>query len=219
MHRAILDGHRNRRGGRRTVEHAVSAALAALVLVNVPVVLSAQHTGAASASTTIVPPPEAAQFSFLVGQWEVSAKPKATTLAQRVHGVRPLLGTWKAWRALDGWGLEDELRLTDASGNPLLLQHTVRFYDRTARRWTNSAIDVYKGVSSQTTAERRGADVIVSGRGTDEEGRPYISRGTFTKVTASAFTYRLDRSTDSGKSWTEGVLVIDAKRVAAAAPR
>ena len=219
MQHAISKDTRNRQHTGRSFRRTFRSVVALLVAVNAPAVLWAQHAGAASASTTLVPPPEATQFNFLVGQWEVSAKPKATTLGQRVHGVRPLLGTWKAWRALDGWGLEDELRLTDASGNPLLLQHTVRLYDRTARRWTNAAIDVYKGVHLQTTAERRGADVIVSGRGTDEEGRPYISRGAFTKVTASAFTYRLDRSLDNGKTWTEGVLVIEAKRVAAAAPR
>jgi hypothetical protein len=194
-------------------------ALVLSLLVNAPGAALGQHAGGANGTTALVAPPEATQFNFLIGQWEVSAKPKATTLGQRVHGVRPLLGTWKAWRALDGWGLEDELRLTDASGNPLLLQHTVRFYDRTARRWTNASIDVYKGVSTQTTAERRGADLVVSGRGTDEEGRAYISRGTFSKVTTAGFTYRLDRSTDNGKGWTEGVLVIDAKRVAASAPR
>jgi hypothetical protein len=197
----------------------IPTALALFFVVSIPVAVSGQHPGASNGAAALVAPPEATQFNFLIGQWEVSAKPKATTLGQRVHGVRPLLGTWKAWRALDGWGLEDELRLTDGSGNPLLLQHTMRFYDRTVRRWTNASIDVYKGVSTQTTAERRGADLVVSGRGTDEEGRAYIARGTFSKVTASGFTYRLDRSTDSGKSWTEGVLVIEAKRVAASAPR
>lgn len=201
------------------MSRVMPTALVLLLIVSVPGVVSGQHAGASNGATTLVAPPEATQFNFLIGQWEVSAKPKATTLGQRVHGVRPLLGTWKAWRALDGWGLEDELRLTDASGNPLLLQHTVRFYDRAARHWANSAIDVYKGIRTQTTAERRGTDLIVSGRGTDEEGRAYISRGTFSKVTTSGFTYRLDRSTDGGKSWTEGVLVIEAKRVAASAPR
>jgi hypothetical protein len=203
----------------RRLTRVMAAALVLLPIVSAPRLMSGQHSGVSNAATAPVAPPEASQFSFLIGQWDVSAKPKATTLGQRIHGVRALLGTWKAWRALDGWGLEDELRLTDASGNPLLLQHTVRFYDRTARRWTNSSIDVYKGVSTQTSAERRGTELVVSGRGTDEEGRAYISRGTFSKVTASGFTYRLDRSSDNGKSWTEGVLVIEGKRVATSAPR
>ncbi|MCC6243108.1 MAG: hypothetical protein IT353_09720 [Gemmatimonadaceae bacterium] len=192
-----------------------ASAMAVVVALTIPSLSFAQH----AAASTLVPPPEAAQLNFLVGQWELTAKPKATTLGQRIHGVRALRGTWKAWRALDGWGLEDELRLTDGSGNPALLVHAVRFYDRTARRWTNSVIDVYKGVSTQSTGERRGAEVLISGRGTDEEGRAYLSRGTFTAVTAATFRYRLDRSMDGGKSWTEGVLIIEAKRVAAVAPR
>ncbi len=203
----------------RRIKRAMVAALVLLPFLSAPRVVSGQHSGGSNAATAPVAPPEASQFNFLVGQWEVSAKPKATTLGQRIHGVRALLGTWKAWRALDGWGLEDELRLTDASGNPLLLQHTVRFYDRAARRWTNSSIDVYKGVTAQTTAERRGTELVVSGRGTDEEGRAYLSRGTFSNVTASGFTYRLDRSSDGGKSWIEDVLIIEGKRVATSAPR
>jgi hypothetical protein len=179
----------------------------------------AQHSGATSAAPVTVAPKEGTQFDFLVGHWEIVAQPKATTLAQRVHGVPKLPGTWKAWRAMDGWGLEDEIRLTDASGNPRLLTHTVRYFDSAARRWTIAAIDVYKGVASQSTAEWRGADMIVSGRGTDEDGRAYVSRATFTKITASSFSYRLDRSFDNGKTWTEGVTTIDAKRVAATAPR
>ena len=196
----------------------VGVAMLVLEFGLVPRHAQAQH-GGGGAPTALVPPAEAAQFGFLVGQWEVTAKPKATTLAQRLHGVKAVTGTWKAWRALDGWGLEDELRLTDASGNPLLLTHTMRYYDRGARRWTNAAIDVYKGVSAQSTAVWRDAEMTISGRGTDDAGRAFLSRATFSRITASSFSYRLDRSFDAGKTWTDGVTIISATRVAATAPR
>lgn len=177
----------------------------------------AQHSGAAAPAP--IPPKEGAQFGFLVGQWELVAKPLATTLAQRIHGVPKLSGSWKAWRAFDGWGIEDEVRLSDASGNPKLLTHTTRFFDTATRRWSIAAIDVYKNVQSQSTAEWRNGEMMTTGKGTDETGRAYISRATFLKITANSFSYRIDRSFDGGKSWTEGVTQIEAKRVADAAPR
>ena len=191
-------------------------ALAALLLAPVP--LAAQHRGSAAPPPSAAPR-ESSQFDFLVGQWEVVAQPKAATLAQRIHGAPKLPGTWKAWRALDGWGVEDELRLTDPSGNPRLLSHHVRFYDGAARRWTISNVDVYKGATSTSAAEWRGGEMLVSGKGTDEEGKAYLSRATFSKITPSSFSYRIDRSFDGGKSWTEGVTRIEARRVAANAPR
>lgn len=188
------------------------------LLAIVPLRLSAQHGGGASTSTPAAPK-EGAQFDFLIGQWELSVKPLATTLGQRIHGVPKLLGTWKAWRALDGWGIHDEIRLSDASGNPRLFSSSVRFFDAKARRWSISSIDVYKNVQAQSTAEWRGSEMVISGSGVDDEGKPFTSRATFSKITAKAFSYRLDRSTDGGKTWTEGITKIDAVRVAAVAPR
>ena len=202
----------------RPARRLTSRAFAALVVLLLPSVSVAQH-GGNDAPPPPVAPKEGTQFEFLVGQWELVGRPLAATLAQRLHGVSKLPGTWKAWRALDGWGIEDELRQIDASGNPVLLSHTVRYFDGAARRWSVSAVDVYKGVVSSSTAEWRGGEMIVSGRGTESDGRAYLSRAIFSKITSTSFTYRLDRSHDNGKKWTEGITRIEAKRVAAAAPR
>ena len=180
--------------------------------------LGAQRGGAVAASPTIAPK-EGSQFDFLIGQWEVVTKPLAKTLGQRIHGVQKLPGVWKAWRALDGWGIEDELRLTDASGNPRLLTHTVRFFDSNARKWNLSTIDVYQGIVTASSAELKGKAMIVSSQGRQADGGAYLSRGSFTNITAQTFMYRLDRSYDNGKSWTEGFTTIEAKRTAAMAPR
>jgi hypothetical protein len=190
----------------------------AVSVIILPSLATAQHGGGTPGATTTAPK-EATQFDFLVGQWELVAVPKATTLAQRVHGVPKLPGTWKAWRALDGWGIEDELRLTDASGNPVLFAHHVRYFESAKRRWSVSGVDVYKGVLTASSAEWKNGEMTVNGSGTETDGRAYISRAVFSKVTPSAFSYRLDRSYDNGKEWTEGLTRIDAKRVAATAPR
>ena len=193
-------------------------ALLAMTITLLPSAVLAQHGGGASGPAAVAPK-EGTQFDFLVGQWELTAVPKANTLAQRIHGVAKLSGTWKAWRALDGWGIEDELRLTDASGNPLLFAHHVRYFESAKRRWNVSGVDVYKGVLTTSSAEWKNGEMTQSGTGTETDGRAYLSRAVFSKLTPSSFSYRLDRSYDNGKEWTQGVTRIDAKRVAASAPR
>jgi hypothetical protein len=133
--------------------------------------------------------------------------------------VPKLAGTWKGWRAFDGFGVEDELRITDQSGNPRSLSHAMRYYDANAKRWITTTLDVYRGAFSTSSAEWRDGVMTVTSHGTDAEGKVYASRARYYDITPTSFRFRLDRSFDEGKSWTEGELSIDAKRVAVAAPR
>jgi len=198
-----------------------SAVVAALysALAFPTVAVAQQHGGAASSRPASTPPPEARQFDFLIGQWELVVTPKVSGLAARIHGAPRLLGMWKAWRAFDGFGIEDELRIMDRSGNPSSLSHVLRGYSAAEHRWITTSLDAYRGRISQSTAEWRNGEMIVSGRGTDAEGKPTLIRSRFMAITPASFRFQQDRSSDEGKSWEEGVLKIEAKRVAAAAPR
>jgi len=178
---------------------------------------AAQHGQAPSPPRSA--PREASQFEFLVGQWEIVAQPHVSGLAARIHGRPTFPGTWKAWRGLDGFGIEDELRLTDESGNPRALTHSVRVYDAEARHWILSSLDVYRSRFQTATAEWRDGEMHVSGQGTDVEGRAYVSRSRFHAITPDGFRFEQDRSYDGGQTWTAGFLKIEAKRVAATAPR
>jgi len=177
----------------------------------------AQHGHGAPASYSA--PAEGAQYDFLVGQWEIVAEPYVAGLAARIHGMPKFPGTWKVWRGLDGWGIEDELRLTDESGNPQAFTQCVRVYDAQARHWTLSSVDVYRAKFQTATAEWRDGEMHQSARGTDLEGRAYVSRTRFYAITPASFRFQQDRSYDDGKTWTEGIMKIEAKRVAAAAAR
>lgn len=193
-------------------------ALVALVgLIAVPDIATAQHGGEAPSNTSA--PAEASQFNFLIGQWELEVKPKATTLAMRIHGVPKLQGTWKAWRALDGWGVVDELRIADASGNPLSLTHFVRVFDMPARRWSISALNVYRATYTLSTAQWQENELRTSAFAIVADGKPALSRVRITNVTPNGFRYRQDRSTDGGRTWTADILVMEAKRTAATATR
>lgn len=184
-----------------------------------PIVASAQHNTGAGGAAATTPPKEGSQFAFLVGQWEVTVTPKNTSLAARIHGAPRFRGTWKAWKAFDGFGIEDELRVSDRSGNPSTLVHGMRSFDPTRGRWTQTLLDVYRG--RFTAAEGSWADgaMTMTGAGTDAEGKPALMRARFFDITPTSFKYQSDRSTDGGRTWETAVLKMEAKRVAAVAPR
>jgi len=196
--------------------------IAVLSLLMVPATATAQH-GAGEAPTLVtVAPAEAKQFSFLVGQWELDVRPVMSALAQAVHGQTKYVGTWKAWPALDGWGVVDELRMSDESGNPKSFTHTVRTYDATLKHWNSATLDVYHGAFLNTVGEskssRDGQEVVVTGSSIDAQGVAYLTRMRFYDIKPNGFRADSERSTDSGKTWTATRRIV-AKRIAASAPR
>lgn len=199
--------------------HALRTLLLVAALSTTAGTLRAQQHGGAPARPMSAAPKEAEQFAFLVGQWEVTVMPKVSSLAARIHGQPKLVGSWKAWKALDGFGIEDELRIIDASGNPNALTHTVRMYDAAQSRWTQTSVDVYR--ARFTTANGAFADGAITLRsvGRDAEGKPFVQRTRFYDITATSFKWQSDRSMDGERTWEEGVLRMEARRVAASAPR
>ncbi len=187
----------------------------AVMLVALVATAHAQHGGGGGVRSA---PTEVAQFAFLVGQWDLVVRPAASGLAAKIHGVPKMAGTWKAWRAFDGFGVEDELRITDASGNPRALSHTMRYYDATTKRWTSSSLDVYRGAFNASSAQWKDGVMSMTSRGTDADGKAYVTRTRFYDITPAAFKFRQERSMDAGGTWNES-LGIDARRVAAVAPR
>jgi len=196
----------------------VHARMVTIALALLPALAAAQHAGGAQ-PLAIKAPKEASQFDFLVGQWDLVVKPKAMTLAQKVHGMPKLVGTWKAWRAFEGWGIEDDLRIVDASGNPMLLTHYTRVYDAAAKHWSMSALDVFRQHFTASVAQWQNGEMLSTAEGIEPDGSPHLTRSHLHAITANAFTYTQDKSTDGGKTWIEGNLVIEAKRTAANAAR
>jgi hypothetical protein len=192
-------------------------ALAAIIFG--PTMSRAQHGGGGPAPKAATPAPEVSQFEFLVGQWELVVRPKVSSLAARIHGAPRLVGTWKAWRSFDGFGLEDEIRIVDGSGNPMSLSRGFRIYDPATARWNLTSLDVYRARFGSATAEWKNGEMVSTGSGMDQEGKPVMNRTRFYQITPTSFRMQQDRSSDGGRTWTEGLLTIEAKRVAATATR
>jgi hypothetical protein len=207
-----------RTNSNRRREMRAARSLALLAAAAMPLAAAAQQHQPQQPATR--PPREASQYDFLVGHWKLTVSPKVSSLAARIHGVPKLRGSWKAWRALDGWGVVDELRIVDESGNPQGFTHFVRVYDATAKRWTIASLDVYRQQLARSTAQWQGSEMVTtSDVATDADGKSYVTRTRVTAITPTSFRYQQDRSYDAGKTWDEGRLVITAKRIAATAAR
>ena len=194
-----------------------SSALAFLLSLFVPHLASAQYADEAVVASSATAPAEARQFDFLLGQWDLQVRPKVGSLVAMIHGAPKLAGTLKAWRVLDGAGVEDEIRIVDASGNPISLTRALRIYAKADARWRVSGVDAYRGHLSESSGQWQNGEMRLEGRGTDAEGKPVITRTRYFEITADGFRMQQDRSGDSGQTWEEAVLTIDAKRTAAAA--
>jgi len=189
------------------------------VLTFSPAAARAQHGGGDPSSIYARAPREASQYDFLAGQWELAVTPKVSGLVARIHGVPKLHGSWKGARALDGWGVEDELRIVDESGNPVLYTHFVRIYDAAAKHWIVSAVDVYRQRLTTSSAQWQNGEMTTIADAIDPEGKPYRSRTHITDITPTTFHYSQDISDDGGVTWELGHLVMDAKRVTGTASR
>ncbi|MCU0647071.1 MAG: hypothetical protein MUF00_03710 [Gemmatimonadaceae bacterium] len=190
-----------------------------LLLQGMTATLAAQRTAPPPGAAVQSAPKEATQFDFLVGQWELTVTPKAAGLAQMIHGAPRYVGTWKAWKAFDGLGIEDELRVLDRSGNPAALTVTMRVWSSTERRWVTTSVDAYRGRTAPATARWVNGEMLVDGQTVDPAGAAVLTRSRFTGIAPGRFRFVQDRSTDGGKTWTTGAMTIEATRVAATAPR
>jgi hypothetical protein len=187
-------------------------AVVVLASIVVAVPASAQH-GRGAASLSVSAPKEVSQLDFMVGDWDLDVEVPATTLAAKIHGMPKLVGTWRVRKALDGWGLEDDMKITDVAGNPKSLSHAVRYFDRNTRKWAISALDVYRGKFSTSTGEWRGSEMFVSGSGKDANGNTQTIRTRIYDISQTGFKFRQEKSDDGGKTWKENVSIA-ARRAA-----
>lgn len=167
----------------------------------------------AAYGASVAAAPEARQFDFLVGQWQVSGEAKASGPMALFHGRPKLAGSWKAWRTADGQGIEDELTLTDASGTLLSAVHFTRRFSREENCWKITGRDADKGaLPTPATARRQGDEMLMTSSGTTPEGKHYRNRTHYLAITPVGFRMVQDRSYDEGKTWDTGAVTLDVRR-------
>ena len=151
---------------------------------------------------------ELQRFAFLIGNWRCEARVRFD------DGIwHTLEATWRG-RSLDGRAIEDEYRMTGPSGELIVLGTNFRAYDPSQGQWNLKWLNGLTGTWTDL------GPIAFGGVWFDGSSVSYISkesmaahtytRGTYTNISRTHFTWRGEASDDL-KSWNE-FIVIEAYR-------
>lgn len=140
----------------------------------------------------------AQDFDFLFGRWQVANRRLVRRLAgstewetfPAINIARPLLG---------GLGNLDEFRAED--WRPGFIGSTLRLFNPTTRQWSIYWVDNQRGVlEPPVIGEWRGDTGIFEGPDLCD-GRPVVSRFTWTRLGADRACWEQAFSPDEGRTW------------------
>jgi hypothetical protein len=143
-----------------------------------------------------------ALYGWLVGDWETEIMTYAAD-GSRHEGQGEIHAGW----ILEGRAIQDVWmiprrrdRRPDAPPMPICgnwYGTTLRVYDPALDGWRITWIDPATNAHRQQIGRKQGADIVQEG--TTETG--VLSRWSFSEMTASAFHWKAEVSTDKGQSW------------------
>lgn len=153
-------------------------------------------------------PPELRTFSFLIGKWEGKGK---TRLADGSTAEFPV--TWIGRYILDGTAISDEAHAPAPDGSPYL-GISLRQYDLVRKVWVIEFLNVTGSFLRKQVGATHGS-VEVTGRNVMvASGSPGMTiREHYLVPDDSNWTYRLDTSTDDGKTWNAGHMEMIFRRL------
>jgi hypothetical protein len=152
-------------------------------------------------------PPELDVFAFLIGTWNGQGK---TTLPDGKVAEFPV--TWIGRYILDGTAIADEAHAPAPDGSPYL-GISLRQYDGNRRTWIIEFLNVSQSFLRRQVNTDSGA-VHVTGRTVTvaSESPGVTIREHYHVADRDTWVYRLDVSSDGGKSWNKGQIEMTFRR-------
>ncbi len=144
-----------------------------------------------------------AEFDYLLGDWEFTAVSKQ---------FGTFRGYWSAVR-LDEGQILDEYRVVGDSGETYYVTTTLRNYNGVADRWELIGADAGRGLLDFGTARKVGTEMHIEQRFGVAAGAPWLTRIRYYNIRPDGFSWALDRSNDSGKTWIKDWQTIEARRI------
>jgi hypothetical protein len=153
-------------------------------------------------------PKELGVFSFLIGKWQGTGKTRLPDgKVAEFSGV-----SWIGRYILDGTAIADEGHAAYPDGRPFL-GISLRQYDASRKTWTVEFLNVSDSFLRKQVNGGSGS-VEVDGRNvTVSSELPGASvREHYLVADHDNFVYRMDVSTDGGRSWNEGQIEMTFRR-------
>ena len=149
------------------------------------------------------------RFAFLIGRWRCAAQVRSSTGEWQTFQA-----TWVGRFILDGYAIADEYRMTDASGELIVLGLNLRTYDATSQVWQMKWLHALTGTWVDLGPEDLGG-VTFDGQSIiyafkEPMAAQAYTRATYSNISKTHFTWRGEKS-DDGKAWSE-FMVVEADR-------
>jgi hypothetical protein len=157
--------------------------------------------------------PEARQFDFWVGHWDIAQRilradgswvelPATTVVSKDLEGCA-LVEHWEGTVQFFWEGMQEPLALHGLS---------VRAYDPTSRRWRIHWMDTRHPTfgTFEGGFEKGTGTFLKSSTGAD--GKPLLTRITFSDITDESVHWSLAISRDEGAAWTT-LWIMDMRRI------
>ena len=152
-------------------------------------------------------PPETAQYSFLIGEWDCTTK----FMRPDGSGYNEGRAKWTGYYILDGWAVQDHW-ISYLSNGQEGHGTNVRSFNPQTKKWDNRWLGAGNLQWKYFSSEQQGDTMVMTGgEGRDPRGE-FIDRNTFYDITPNHWRWRKDRSYDGGETWIEGIGFIEATR-------
>src|SRR5882724_10813607 len=142
-------------------------------------------------------------FDYLLGEWEF-------TSISKQHGLGK--GFWTALR-LDTGQILDEFRVVGDNRETWYVTSTLRSYNAGLDRWELVGMVEGGGLQDVGTAQRIGGEVQIEQKFGVATANVAILRIRYYNIQPDRFSWTADRSTDGGKTWSQGDQTIEAHRI------
>lgn len=153
-------------------------------------------------------PQELRVFSFLIGKWDGEGKTKLPDGKVAEYPV-----TWIGRYILDGTAIADEAHGPAPDGSPAL-GISFRQYDSLRKTWIIEFLNVSGSFLRKQVNADAGAVTTTGQNVTIASGSQAVKvREHYLVPDQDHFTYRLDISSDGGKSWNEAQVEMTFRRV------
>jgi hypothetical protein len=152
-------------------------------------------------------PRELDVFAFLIGKWEGRGK---TRLPDGKVAEFPI--AWVGRYILDGTAIADEAHGPNPDGTPFL-GISLRQYDQSRKTWVIEFLNVSESFLRRQVHEGTGS-VVVNGRTVTvtSESPGVVVREHYVVTDADNWVFRLDSSSDGGRTWNEGAIEFAFRR-------
>ena len=150
-------------------------------------------------------PSALSRFAFLIGKWRCEAKVKLENGEWQTFEA-----TWLGRYILDGYVIADEYRMTNSSGELIVLGMNFRAYDAARQIWNMKWLNALAGTWVDLVTGELGG-VRFDGQSITYVFKETVAadaytRATYTNNSETHFTWRGEKSNDM-KAWSEFMII------------